>query len=275
MKLKHYILLLIAGLAILPCHAFSYSKAQQQAWFLTDKMAYELNLTEEQYDKAYEINLDYFLRINTPSDVYGFWWDCRNTDFRYILFDWQYTQFLNTIYFYRPLQWLNAAWHWRCYDHYRHGHYFFRRPPVVITYRGRHHTIPSRVYHSPYKHFTARHKIGLRDRHFPLKKPDTRPSHLQNGTLHMRSDGKLEWNKQPVPGKIPSNRPTRTPKKGAIEKKRSTRTVRPSRNEPKGETQKIIKPRWSRDENHVRKSHPNRSTIDRSHNQQRQRPTSR
>ena len=30
--------------------AMSYEQAREQALFLTDKMAYELNLTEEQYD---------------------------------------------------------------------------------------------------------------------------------------------------------------------------------------------------------------------------------
>ena len=37
--------------------AMSYEQAREQALFLTDKMAYELNLTEEQYDAAYEIIL--------------------------------------------------------------------------------------------------------------------------------------------------------------------------------------------------------------------------
>lgn len=50
--------------------AMSYENAREQALFLTDKMAYELNLTEEQYDAAYEINLDYLMSINTPDDLY-------------------------------------------------------------------------------------------------------------------------------------------------------------------------------------------------------------
>ena len=36
-------------------NAMSYEQAREQALFLTDKMAYELNLTEEQYDAAYEV----------------------------------------------------------------------------------------------------------------------------------------------------------------------------------------------------------------------------
>ena len=38
-------------------NAMSYEQARQQALFLTDKMAYELNLTEEQYEAAFEVNL--------------------------------------------------------------------------------------------------------------------------------------------------------------------------------------------------------------------------
>ena len=32
--------------------AMSYEQARQQALFLTDKMAYELNLTDDQYEAA-------------------------------------------------------------------------------------------------------------------------------------------------------------------------------------------------------------------------------
>ena len=41
--------------------AMSYEQARNEALFLTDKMAYELNLTDEQYEAAYEINLDYLM----------------------------------------------------------------------------------------------------------------------------------------------------------------------------------------------------------------------
>ena len=36
-------------------NAMSYEQARQQALFLTDKMAYELNLTNDQYEAAYEM----------------------------------------------------------------------------------------------------------------------------------------------------------------------------------------------------------------------------
>ena len=42
-------------------NAMSFEQARNEALFLTDKMAYELNLTDEQYEAAYEINLDYLM----------------------------------------------------------------------------------------------------------------------------------------------------------------------------------------------------------------------
>ncbi len=46
--------------------AMSYEQARQQALFLTDKMAYELNLTEEQYEAAYEVNLESRPELYSP-----------------------------------------------------------------------------------------------------------------------------------------------------------------------------------------------------------------
>ena len=83
--------------------AMSYEQARNEALFLTDKMAYELNLTEDQYDAAYEINLDYLLNVNTIDVLYGSYWRYRNLDLSYILLDWQYRAFCDAAYFYRPI----------------------------------------------------------------------------------------------------------------------------------------------------------------------------
>lgn len=48
--------------------AFSYAEAREEAYFLTDKMAYELNLTSEQYNRVYQVNLDYLLSIDAGRD---------------------------------------------------------------------------------------------------------------------------------------------------------------------------------------------------------------
>ena len=72
-------------LLALPSSAMSYEQARQQALFLTDKMAYELNLSEAQYEAAYEINLDYLMSINTVDDLAGNYWRWRNLDMSYVL----------------------------------------------------------------------------------------------------------------------------------------------------------------------------------------------
>ena len=62
--MKRFTLALIVSLAsVLSAKAISYNEARSQAWFLTDKMAYELNLTPQQYEWVYEVNLDYFMSV--------------------------------------------------------------------------------------------------------------------------------------------------------------------------------------------------------------------
>ena len=120
-------------------NAMSYEQARQQALFLTDKMAYELNLTEEQYEAAYEVNLDYLMGVNTQADLYGIYWQQRNLDLSYILFDWQYQAYLAASYFYRPLYWEAGYWHFGIYARYPYRDYFyFGRPHFWNVYRGGH-----------------------------------------------------------------------------------------------------------------------------------------
>lgn len=119
--------------------AMSYDQAKDQALFLTDKMAYELNLTDDQYEAAYEINLDYLMNINDNSDLYGNYWNQRNYDLEYILQDWQYRSYLDCLYFYRPLYWGSGYWHFRIYSRYpRRGYLYFGRPAFHGSYRGGH-----------------------------------------------------------------------------------------------------------------------------------------
>lgn len=165
------IIIIITALTALAAtaSAMSYEQARDQALFLTDKMAYELNLTEEQYDAAYEINLDYLMSVNTPDDLYDTYWRQRNLDLSYILLDWQYRAFCAATYFYRPLYWTSGVWHFAIYSRYPRRHfYYFGRPQIYITYRGGH-SWHHNGGHSWYKgrtfnHGTASKGHGLRDR---------------------------------------------------------------------------------------------------------------
>ena len=167
--MKKFILAFVALFTItVSANAMSYEQAREQALFLTDKMAYELNLTDEQYEAAYEINLDYLMNINHHSDLYGVYWQQRNLDLQYILLDWQYRSFLDALYFYRPLYWEAGFWHFRIYARYPHRDYFyFGRPHFYTVYRGGH---SWRVnggrswYHGrTFVHHSGRKHFGMRD----------------------------------------------------------------------------------------------------------------
>ena len=150
-------------------NAMSYEQARREALFLTDKMAYELNLSDAQYDAAYEINLDYLMGVTSVDDVYGDYWTRRNLDLSYILLDWQWNAFRTASYFFRPLYWNAGCWHFGIYARYpRRSFYYFARPTVYVSYRGGHcwrmnggHS----YYHNHSSHFRNHHaNNGMRDR---------------------------------------------------------------------------------------------------------------
>ena len=169
--MKKIMMTLVAILTMsVSTHAMSYEQARNEALFLTDKMAYELNLTDEQYEAAYEINLDYLMGVNSYDDVYGPYWERRNLDMSYILLEAQWNAFINATYFYRPLYWDAGYWHFGIYARYPHRDYFyFGRPHFYATYRGAHawHRIGGRgYYYGRRDHFRpgrGHHHFGMRD----------------------------------------------------------------------------------------------------------------
>ncbi len=149
--------------------AMSYTQAQREALFLTDKMAYELNLTQEQYDAAYEINLDYLMGVTSVDDVYSVYWTRRNLDLSYILFDWQWNAFRAASYFYRPLYWDGGYWHFGVYARYpRRTFFYFDHPGGYASYRGGHswHSNGGHsYYHGRSDNFRrSDNQMGMRDR---------------------------------------------------------------------------------------------------------------
>ena len=121
---------------VVAAQAMSFTQARQEALFLSDKMAYELHLTMDQYEAVYEINLDYFLSIRYEEDVFGIYWNRRNTDLRFVLNTWQYRKYITTVDFYQPAMWRRGSWVFSIYTRYDRGNHF-RQPPMVYgTYRG-------------------------------------------------------------------------------------------------------------------------------------------
>ena len=136
---KMILTLMVLLTTALSANAMSYEQARNEALFLTDKMAYELNLTDEQYEAAYEINLDYLMGVTSQYDVFGTYWERRNLDLSYILYSWQWDLFRAATYFYRPLYWDAGYWHFGIYARYpRRDYFYFGRPHFYATYRGGH-----------------------------------------------------------------------------------------------------------------------------------------
>ena len=170
--MKKMMIALLAMLTIAASgKAMSYEQARNEALFLTDKMAYELNLTDEQYEAAYEINLDYLMGVTSYDDVYGDYWERRNRDLSYILLDAQWQAYIAASYFYRPLYWSAGYWHFGIYARYPHRDYFyFGRPAFYATYRGAHawHLHGTHGYYYNHRHHfrpaAGRVHFGMHDR---------------------------------------------------------------------------------------------------------------
>ena len=170
--MKKFMFTLIAMFAIaMQADAMSYEQARREALFLTDKMAYELNLTDAQYEAAYEINLDYLMSVTHQDNVFGPYWERRNLDLSYILYSWQWDTFCAATYFYRPLFWEAGYWHFGVYARYPHrDYYYFGRPHFYATYRGGHswrmnggHSYYEHRHDTYRPHVEHNNHIGMRD----------------------------------------------------------------------------------------------------------------
>lgn len=199
-------------------NAMSYEQARNEALFLTDKMAYELNLTEDQYEAVYEINLDYLMGVTSYDDVYALGWERRNSDLAFVLFDWQLTAYRTASYFYRPLYWHGGYWHFGIYARYpRRDYFYFGRPVFYASYRGGHswRMNGNRSWYQPRRHVYApkhhRDHFGMKDgwdrgdfrnNHHSMRNSSTRTTvnrdWQQNNSHHRyidrRNDNDRNWN---------------------------------------------------------------------------------
>jgi hypothetical protein len=142
---------LLMVLTIPAMAAMSTSKMRQHSRFLTDRMAYELNLSNSQYDDVYEVNYDFLSRTRyliedvaagytSALDEYYDYLDVRNDDLRWILTSSQYRRFLEKEYFYRPIYTTTShTWGFRIYQVYSDiNHFFFGKPSHYASYKGAH-----------------------------------------------------------------------------------------------------------------------------------------
>lgn len=188
--MKRYILTLVAALtAMVSASAMSYERAREEALYLTDKMAYELNLNDQQYNDAYEINLDYFLSMNSERDLYEDYLSYRLTNFRHILVSWQFDLMLQADYFVRPLLWSRGCWVFPIYTHYHRHVFYYDRPRVYFEYRGGHGH--HHFHNGYYAERRPRWDGGMRGRE-PMYGPDrgeNRPDRGETRPNPSRGDG--------------------------------------------------------------------------------------
>lgn len=168
----------ITAMGSISMAAMSNSRIRKETRFLTDKMAYELNLTPGQYNDAYEINYDFIYAVRYLMDdvVRGEEWaidryyralDVRNDDLRWVLNASQYRRFLRADYFYRPIYAGGGRWNFRIYITYTNpNHFYFGKPYHYNSYSGRHsrprYDSPS-YYRGRYKHDFHSGSHSLRD----------------------------------------------------------------------------------------------------------------
>ena len=138
--MKRYMMtMMMAMTAWMGANAMDYETARNEAYYLTDKMAYELNLNEQQYNDAFEINLDYLLSVESEADLMDArYLNYRNEDLHNILHAWQWTAFVASHYLFRPLLWRSGAWYLPVYDYYARTHFYYHRPSIFWEYRGGH-----------------------------------------------------------------------------------------------------------------------------------------
>ena len=230
--MKRIILILFAigitAMSSVSMAAMSNSRVRKETRFLTDKMAYELNLNTAQYNDVYEINFDFIYSIRYLMDdvIRGYEWalddyynylDVRNDDLRWVLSDAQYRRFLQADYFYRPIYASGSGWNFRVYITYTNRNYFyFPKPYHYRSYSGGHyrtHFHNVSYYRGRYNHSYYRGNYSVRN---------DRVYHTNR-----RSDfGSV--NIRPNTSTRPSSRPGTTTTRPSVSTRPSTGTTRPS-----------------------------------------------
>lgn len=152
MKTRKFTLLFCFMLCacFLSARASSFGDIRVNARFLTDRMAFELNLNQSQYNDLFEINFDFLSGVDpyltgmacadaAALDAYYRYLDERNDDLRWVLSSSAYARFLAIEYFFRPIYALNNVCYLRVYKVYPNRNFFyFGRPVHYLTYRGAH-----------------------------------------------------------------------------------------------------------------------------------------
>ena len=202
---KIFVTLAIAFLAVSQTFAMSHNKIREVARFISDRMAWELDMTPMQYDDCYEINYDFISAIDpimhnvargytSYINMYYTYLDFRNDDLRFVLNAVQYHRFMELEYFFRPVYTYRGDWYFRIYQIYNNPKfYYFDAPSIFKIYVGGH----SRTHFS-----VGFYGQGNRYAH----KIEPKPHHI-HGSSNMNGHSRLDFgNNRREPGaKNPTN----------------------------------------------------------------------
>lgn len=202
------------------CHAaMSNSKVRKETRFLTDKMAYELNLNTAQYNDVYEINYDFISGVRYLMDdvLRGEEWalnryydylDIRNDDLRWVLSRRQYSRFMQAAYFFRPIYVSGGHWSFRIYVTYTNpNHFYYPRPYHYRTYCGGH----NRVHYHNVSYYRGRHNYPTYNGSFRIR--DNKSYHTSRrsdfGSVHIRPNSDTRPNVEQSNRRPATNSPVR------------------------------------------------------------------
>lgn len=175
MKTRSFYILLMLALSwiALPASASRLGDIRVNARFLTDRMAYELRLSNRQYDDIFEINYDFFYNVDPyidgmsygdpyALDMYYRYLDERNDDIRWVLSRRHYVRFMSLEHFFLPIYAVNRICYVRIYNVYpNRTHFYYGRPSHYYSYHGghcRHHHGGISFYQTHYKNH-YRHSV--------------------------------------------------------------------------------------------------------------------
>lgn len=275
------------GITIPAMGAMSISKMRQNTRFLTDRMAYELKLSPQQYDDVYEVNYDFINNVrylmddvvrgnDYALDRYYDFLDVRNDDLRWVLSSAQYRRFMGAEHFYRPIYANNNKWQFRIFTVYTNVNFFyFGKPHHYTSYCGGHYRTHynnisyykthynGRYRHEVYNgHYRTRHDRATYDRHrhsdFHVSARPSRDEHRRPATPPQTRPNRPQARPDRPQGdhhrpSTPQIRPDR-PKKGSGFK----HDERPSRREPN--------PRVDKDRRDDKHNSPSRRDVKRDNN---------
>ena len=130
MTRRLFTLVIFAVIGIISSVAMSIERAREEADFLTDKMAYELGLTESQWSDVYEINYDYFRSMNHLGRSYVRESELRDAKLRYVLTSVQWDKYCAINYFLVPVRAGINDWIFSIYEHYKRNLFYSTRTVI-------------------------------------------------------------------------------------------------------------------------------------------------